>query len=327
LRRKLALRHESWPIAGRFTISRGSRTTAEVIVAEIQEGRALGRGECVPYARYGESIASVTSAIEAIGPQVESGLGRDELLGALPAGAARNALDCALWDLEAKLAHRPVWELAGIEPPAPVTTAYTLSLDTAEKMGAAAFAQSGRPLLKLKLAGPEDLDRVRAVRANAPKARLIVDANEGWTAADYAALAPQLAELGVALIEQPLPAGGDEALSALPHPVPVCADESCHDRASLPRLAGRYEAVNIKLDKTGGLTEALALRAEARAQGYRIMVGCMLGTSLAMAPALLLAEGADVVDLDGPLLLAKDRWPGLAYDGSRVAPPAPGLWG
>jgi L-alanine-DL-glutamate epimerase-like enolase superfamily enzyme len=325
--RKLRLRHESWPIAGRFTISRDSKTVAEVILAEIEQGGALGRGECVPYGRYGESIEGVMAQLEGLRGAVEGGLDRAGLQAALPPGAARNALDCALWDLEAKQARRPVWELAGLDAPDPVTTAYTLSLDTAERMGAAAKAQAARPLLKLKLAGPGDLDRVRAVRENAPGARLIVDANEGWTAADYTALAPELAALGVALIEQPLPAAADQPLAGLARPVPVCADESCHDRASLAHTSGRYDAVNIKLDKTGGLTEALALRRAARAEGYRIMVGCMLGTSLAMAPALLLAQGAEVVDLDGPLLLAKDRDPGLAYEGSRVAPALPALWG
>ena len=325
--RRLVIRQESWPIAGRFTISRGSKTVAEVIVVEIQEDGAAGRGECVPYARYGESIEGVAAVIEGMRGAIENGLDRAGLQSRLPAGAARNALDCALWDLEAKRRRQPAWRLAGLERPGPVTTAYTLSLDTAENMGAAAKAQAARPLLKLKLAGPADLDRVRTVRQNAPGARLIVDANEGWSAGDYAALAPALAGLGVDLIEQPLPAGADEALQGLARTVPVAADESCHDRSSLARLAGRYDAVNIKLDKTGGLTEALALKREALAAGYRVMVGCMLGTSLAMAPALLLAQGADFVDLDGPLLLAKDRQPGLAYEGSRVASPAPELWG
>ncbi len=327
MKRKLTLRHETWPLARRFTISRESRTSADVIVAEIEEKKLIGRGECVPYARYGESIAGVMAAIESLADAIEDGLGLEDLQSALPAGAARNALDCALWDLEAKLVRRPVWELAGLGPPGPVTTAYTLSLDTVPNMALAANAAAERPLLKLKLAGPEDLARVQAVRRSAPKARLIVDANEGWTAKDYAALAPALAELGVELIEQPLPAGKDRPLGDLAHPVPVCADESCHDRASLAGIAGLYDAVNIKLDKTGGLSEALALRREALAAGYRIMIGCMIGTSLAMAPALLLAEDADFVDLDGPLLLGRDRWPGLAYDGSRIAPTAPGLWG
>ncbi|MGH7735921.1 MAG: N-acetyl-D-Glu racemase DgcA [Gemmatimonadales bacterium] len=325
--RRVRVIRESWPTAGRFTISRGSKTASDVILVEIEEGGIKGRGECVPYAHYGESLDSATAAIEGIVPALESGLERAELQKRLPAGAARNAVDCALWDLEAKRSGRPVWELAGLKRPGVIVTAYTLSLDTAENMAAAARKQADRPLLKLKLAGPEDLDRVEAVHANAPRARLIVDANEGWTAEIYARLAPRLKGLGVELIEQPLPAGKDEALAGMTRPVAVCADESCHDRGSLAAVAGRYDALNIKLDKTGGLTEALALKREAEAAGYKIMVGCMLATSLAMAPALLLAEGAAFVDLDGPLLLSRDRSPGLVYDGSRIAPAEPALWG
>jgi L-alanine-DL-glutamate epimerase-like enolase superfamily enzyme len=326
MRRVRAIR-ESWPIAGRFTISRGSKTASDVILVEIEEEGCRGRGECVPYAHYGESLDSAMAAIEGVIPALESGLDRAGLQDRLPAGAARNAIDCALWDLAAKRAGRRVWELAGLKAPGTIVTAYTLSLDTAENMAAAARKQAKRPLLKLKLAGPEDLDRVEAVHANAPGARLIVDANEGWTAEIYARLAPRLKQIGVELIEQPLPAGKDEALGAMTRPVAVCADESCHDRASLRAIAGRYDAVNIKLDKTGGLTEALALKRDAQAAGYRIMVGCMLATSLSMAPALLLAEGADFVDLDGPLLLSRDRSPGLVYDGSRIAPAEAALWG
>jgi len=318
---------ESWPIAGRFTISRGSKTASDVILVEIEEAGFKGRGECVPYAHYGESLDSAAAAIEGIVPALESGLERAELQSRLPAGSARNAVDCALWDLEAKRSGRPVWELAGLKRPGTIVTAYTLSLDTVENMAAAALKHAGRPLLKLKLAGPDDLDRVEAVHAHAPKARLIVDANEGWTPEIYARLAPRLKQIGVELIEQPLPAGKDEALAGMTRPVAVCADESCHDRASLPRVARRYDAINIKLDKTGGLTEALALKREAEAAGFKIMVGCMLATSLSMAPALLLAQGAAFVDLDGPLLLARDRSPGLVYEGSRVAPAEPALWG
>jgi len=318
---------ESWPIAGRFTISRGSKTASDVILVEIEEAGFKGRGECVPYAHYGESLDSAAAAIEGIVPALESGLERAELQSRLPAGSARNAVDCALWDLEAKRSGRPVWELAGLKRPGTIVTAYTLSLDTVENMAAAALKHAGRPLLKLKLAGPDDLDRVEAVHARAPKARLIVDANEGWTPEIYARLAPRLKQIGVELIEQPLPAGKDEALAGMTRPVAVCADESCHDRASLPRVARRYDAINIKLDKTGGLTEALALKREAEAAGFKIMVGCMLATSLSMAPALLLAQGAAFVDLDGPLLLARDRSPGLVYEGSRVAPAEPALWG
>jgi L-alanine-DL-glutamate epimerase-like enolase superfamily enzyme len=281
----------------------------------------------VPYTRYGESVEGVLSEIEQLRRDLEAGLDREELQSALPAGAARNALDCAFWDLEAKRTHRRVWDLAGIAAPRPVPTAYTLSLDTPEAMGRKARENAARPLLKLKLAGPEDLDRVRAVREGAPRARLVVDANEGWDAESYTRLAPRLAALGVAMVEQPLPAGEDEDLRGLERPVPLCADESCHDTASLADLAGKYDMVNIKLDKTGGLTEALKLKGAAEAEGYGIMIGCMLATSLAMAPALLLTPGAAVVDLDGPLLLAEDRPSGLRFEGSTVHPPDAALWG
>jgi L-alanine-DL-glutamate epimerase-like enolase superfamily enzyme len=324
----LTVRRETWPIRGTFAISRGSRTTAEVVVAELMESDgAVGRGECVPYERYGESVDGVVQVLEELGQRVADGLDRIGLQKVLPAGAARNALDCAFWDLEAKRAGHRAWQLLGLSPPKPVLTAYTLSLGTAEAMGRAAAEHAQRPLLKLKLAGPDDLARVEAVRQNAPRARLIVDANEAWTLADFVELAPRLQVLGVELIEQPLPAGQDEALAGLHRPVPVCADESCHDTSTLAGIAGRYDAVNIKLDKTGGLTEALRLKAAALAQGYAIMVGCMIGTSLAMAPAHLVAQGAQVVDLDAPLLLARDRPYGLRYDGSLVHPPEPALWG
>jgi L-alanine-DL-glutamate epimerase-like enolase superfamily enzyme len=325
--RQLRLHRETWPLAGRFAISRGSRTASEVVMAEIEQDGRIGRGECSPYPRYGESVGGVLAAIEGLRGRIEGGLDRAALQDLLPAGAARNALDCALWDLEAKLSGRPVWQLAGLDKPRPITTAYTLSLDTAENMGAAAKANAMRPLLKLKLAGPADLDRVRAVHANAPKARLIVDANEGWTPEIYADLAPKLKPLGVELIEQPFAQADDTALERRARPIAVCADESCHDRASLAHIAGRYDAINIKLDKTGGLTEALALKEAARRAGYRLMAGCMLGTSLAMAPALLVAQDAEIVDLDGPLLLARDRTPGLLYEGSQVSPADGALWG
>ncbi|MGP1255349.1 MAG: N-acetyl-D-Glu racemase DgcA [Kiloniellales bacterium] len=325
---RLTVRRESFPTRGSFTISRGSRTAVEVVLVELQAGGRRGRGECVPYARYGETVEGVMADIESLRGELEAGrLDRQALQQALPAGAARNALDCAFWDLEAKQAGKRVWELAGLPAPGPLTTAYTLSLDTPDKMGAVAAANAERPLLKLKLAGPEDLARVEAVRAGAPKAKLVVDANEGWDAGSYAEIAPELARLGVALVEQPLPAGADAALADLPRPVPLCADESCHDRSSLPQLRGRYDMVNVKLDKTGGLTEALALVAEAEAAGFQVMVGCMLATSLAMAPATLPAQRAQVVDLDGPLLLTEDRDPPLEIDGSLVQPPATALWG
>lgn len=325
--RRLAVRQESWPLAQAFTISRGSRTAAEVVVAEVVEGAHRGRGEGVPYARYGETAAGVLAALEAMAPAIVGGLDRAGLQAAMPAGAARNALDAALWDLEAKISGKSVSRLAGLDPPGPLTTAYTLSLDTPEAMGRAAATHAERPLLKIKLTGEGDLERVRAVRAAAPRARLIVDANEAWSADHFERYAPALADLDVALIEQPLPAGADEALARLPHPIPVCADESCHTSADLDGLVGRYEVVNVKLDKTGGLTEALRLAAAARARGFRLMVGCMVGTSLAMAPAILVAQGAEFVDLDAPLLLARDRQPGLRYEGSVLFPPKPSVWG
>lgn len=324
---RLSVTRRAWPLAQPFAISRGSRTTAEVVIAEIFDGDSRGRGECVPYPRYGESVDSVVAALEAMKGAVFSGLDRKELQAAMPPGAARNALDAAFWDLDAKRDNCRAADLAGIGALRPVVTAYTLSLDTAERMGEAAAGQRHRPLLKLKLTGDGDLERVRAVRRAAPAARLIVDANEGWSERHLTEVMPALAEFGVELIEQPLPADADDALARVPHPIPVCADESCHTSADLDRLAGKYDAVNIKLDKTGGLTEALVLAEAARARGFKIMVGCMIGTSLAMAPAMLVAQLAQIVDLDAPLLLASDRVPGLRYDGSTVYPPEPALWG
>jgi L-alanine-DL-glutamate epimerase-like enolase superfamily enzyme len=314
---------ESFRLAEVFTISRGSRTEAKVLTIRVERDGVTGWGECVPYARYGESLESVAAEIEGL----PEGIGRAALQDALPPGAARNAVDCALWDWEAKRSGRRVWELARLPAPGPVVTAFTLSLDTPERMEAAAARHAHRPLLKIKLGTPDDMPRLEAVRRGAPNARIIVDANEGWTAEVYADLAPHLLRLGVALVEQPLPARDDAALLGLGRPVPVCADESCHDRASLRHLAGKYDMVNIKLDKTGGLTEALALRDAARAQGFQLMVGCMVGTSLAMAPAVLVAQGAEIADLDGPLLLAEDRPHPLAYDERGAHPPEPALWG
>ncbi|WP_029134538.1 N-acetyl-D-Glu racemase DgcA [Sedimenticola selenatireducens] len=323
----LDVKRESWPIRGSFRISRGSKIRAEVVTVELRSGEHRGRGECVPYARYGESCDSVMEQIGGLQGDLTNGLGRVELQKVLPPGAARNALDCAFWDLEAKQAGRRAWILAGIAEMAPQVTAYTLSLDSPEKMQQAALANARRPLLKLKLSGEGDLERVAAVRSGAPDARLIVDANEGWTADLYQAFVPELQRLGVEMIEQPLPAGADGVLAQMARPVPVCADESCHDRASLATLVGRYDMVNIKLDKSGGLTEALALRQAAEAVGLRIMVGCMLATSLAMAPALLVAQGVAVVDLDGPLLLERDRPNGLRFDRGMIHSPEPALWG
>jgi L-alanine-DL-glutamate epimerase-like enolase superfamily enzyme len=324
---RLRVVRQSWKLAQPFAISRGSRTVAEVVVAEISDGDARGRGECVPYPRYGESVDGVVRALEAMVGAVFSGLDRAELQAAMPPGAARNALDAAFWQLDAGRANCSVAALAGLGPLHPVVTAYTLSLDTPERMGAAAATHRDRPLLKLKLTGDGDVERVEAVRRAAPASRLIVDANEGWAERHLIEVMPVLAGLGVELIEQPLPAGADDALAHVPHSIPVCADESCHTSADLDRLAGKYDAINIKLDKTGGLTEALALAAEARRRGFTIMVGCMIGTSLSMAPAMLVAQQATIVDLDAPLLLASDRAHGMRYDGSTLYPPEPALWG
>lgn len=324
--RRLEFRIEKWPISGAFTISRGAKTEAGVIVVTISDGPAAGRGECVPYARYGESLESVGAQIGKLASGIERGIDREALQAMLPAGAARNAIDCALWDLDAKRTGSSVTSLAGIAAPAPVVTAYTLSLDTPEKMAAAA-KQSGRPVLKLKFGSHGDVARLRAVREAAPEAKLIVDANEGWTPANLAENLRACAEAKVALVEQPLPVAEDELLRGMERSVPICADESFHDRADFANVDGKYDAVNVKLDKTGGLTEALRVVEEADARGFGIMVGCMVSTSLAMAPALLLAGRATFVDLDGPLLLAKDREHGLRYEGSTVFPPAPSLWG
>ena len=306
-----------------FTISRGSKTEAQVLTVRVSRNGAQGWGECVPYARYGETLDSVQAQIAALPPQID----RQDLQAALPPGAARNAVDCALWDLVAKQAGRRVWDLLGRPEPAPAITAYTLSLDAPEVMQAQAAENAWRPVLKIKLGTPDDMPRLEAVRRGAPKARIIVDANEGWTAPVYADLAPHLQRLGVALVEQPLPAGQDEDLAHMARPVAICADESCHDRASLPGLRGKYDVINIKLDKTGGLTEALALADAAHAAGFGLMVGCMVGSSLAMAPATLLTGGAAHVDLDGPLLLAEDRANPLRYSTRGIHPPDRELWG
>jgi len=324
---ELSVRIERWPIAGAFAISRGSKTEAVVVVAELSDGTHRGRGESVPYARYGETPDGIVAAIEGLRPALRQGLDGAALQGAMTAGAARNALDCAYWDVNAKQTGRRAYELAGIRAPAPLTTAYTISLSSAAEMAAAAERAAWRPLLKVKLGGGEDRARIAAVRRAAPRTEIIVDANEGWDADNFEQNLAACADAGVTLIEQPLPEGRDDALARIQRPIPVCADESVHDRASLDALTGKYDAVNIKLDKAGGLTEALALAAEAERRGFTIMVGCMVATSLAMAPAMLVAERARLVDLDGPLLLAKDRADGLRYEGSLIYPPEPALWG
>lgn len=314
---------ERFPLARTFTISRGSKTEAAVVTVRVTRDGVTGWGESVPYARYGESIESVLSQIA----DLPDGITRDDLQSALPAGAARNAVDCALWDLAAKQSGQRVWQMLGRPAPAPAITAYTLSLDTPAAMQAQAAENAHRPILKIKLGTPDDMPRLEAVRRGAPAATIIVDANEGWSAPVYADLAPHLQRLGVALVEQPLPAAQDDALLGLPRPVPICADESCIDCASLVHLSGKYDLVNIKLDKAGGLTQALALHDAARAAGFGIMVGCMVGSSLAMAPATLLCAGAAFVDLDGPLLLAQDRNQPLGFDDLGIHPPLRALWG
>jgi L-Ala-D/L-Glu epimerase len=331
----LSAKIERWPLASAFTISRGAKIEAVTVIAEIGDGKHTGRGECVPYARYGETPESVLAAIG----KMKSGLTQDrqKLQQAMPAGAARNAIDCALWDLEATQKNRPVYELAGLPAPKALITAFTISLDTPEAMAQAAQKAADWPLLKIKLGALGDLsaeasakadaERLHAVRRASPKATLIVDANEGWTPENLAENFSACVETGVALIEQPLPQKDDAALAGIAHPVPVCADESAHDRASLQALKGKYEAVNVKLDKAGGLTEVLAMIDAAAHMGFSVMAGCMVATSLAVAPALLYAQKAQIVDLDGPLWLARDRPSGLRYEDHRVHPPARALWG
>ncbi len=319
----ITVTHDTFRLAQIFTLSRGSKTEARVLTARITRKGHTGWGECVPYARYGETVENVAAQIQTLPNDIT----RTALQSTLPAGAARNAVDCALWDLAAKTQGRRVWQYAGIPEPRPAQTAYTLSLDTPENMERAAATNAHRPILKIKLGTDTDMPRLEAVRRGAPNARIIVDANEGWTADIYTALAPHLLRLGVALVEQPLPAGQDDMLAEIARPLPVCADESCFDRASLPALRGKYDIINVKLDKTGGLTEAIALCADARTQGFGIMIGCMVGSSLAMAPAMLLTNTADYIDLDGPLLLAEDRDVTMHYDGQGIHPPTSALWG
>ncbi|HEV2531954.1 N-acetyl-D-Glu racemase DgcA [Phenylobacterium sp.] len=325
--RALSARAERWPLAAAFVIARGAKTQAEVVVAEIFEGPHRGWGEAVPYGRYSESVESVLAQIEGVRPAVEAGATRQDLQGFLPPGAARNALDCALWDLEAKRAGRRAWALAGRSRLDPVKTCFTISLGAPADMAEAARANAGRPMLKLKIGSPDGVEGVAAVRAAAPKARLIVDANEGLVFEDLPRVTAELTRLGVKLLEQPLPVSQDIQLEGFESPVPLCADESLHTRAELAACARRYSLVNVKLDKAGGLTEALALAAAAQAQGLGLMVGSMVGTSLGVAPALILAQGAEVADLDGPLLLARDREPGLAITGSLIEPPSAEFWG
>lgn len=320
---KLSVEQLSYALKGSFTISRGSRSHANVVVVSIEDDGVVGRGECVPYPRYGESCERVAATINKLPMPVD----RRSLQTAMAPGAARNAVDCALWDLECKRQGKRAWELAGLAEPSPLTTAYTLTLDFAERMRANAAENAFRPLLKVKLGGEGDIERLEAVRRGAPDSRIVADANEGWRPGEFDDIAACMCDVGVEMVEQPFPADADDSLQDLDFPFEVCADESCHDRRSIARLKNRYTMINIKLDKAGGLTEALALKEQALAEGFKIMVGCMLGSSLAMAPALLVAEGADIVDLDGPLLLAEDHPSALAFEGSRIHPANPDLWG
>ena len=318
---------ESFPIAGSFTISRGAKTSADVVTCIIEEGSFVGRGECVPYRRYGESLDSVVAQIAEIKAAIEDGLSRHDLQKRMPAGAARNAVDCALFDLEAKSTGQTVANMIGLTETKPLETAYTISLGSPETMAAQARDWSHRALLKVKVGTDDDESRIRSVCQAAPHSKIILDANEGWTDDNLVRHMNICAELGILLIEQPLPQGKDSILAKVPRPVVICADESVHATNDLAALRDRYDAINIKLDKAGGLTEALQMKADAQRLGFQIMVGCMVGTSLAMAPAVLLAQDADFVDLDGPLLLARDRSPALSYVASTVAPPDALLWG
>lgn len=327
MRRYLEATTEVFPVAGSFTISRGSRTEVRVVVCSISQDGIKGVGECVPYTRYGESIEGVMADIQAVSDVISNGLDRQELQHIMKPGAARNAVDCALWDLEAKRSGKTVASTLLPVALKPIVTAYTISLGDADTMAAKAAENVARPLLKIKTGTDDDEARLRAVRAAAPSAQIIIDANEGWTDDNIEHHLAIAAELNIALIEQPLPAGKDAILSRINRPVAICADESVHLTADLASLRDRYDAINIKLDKTGGLTEALLMKREAERLGYTIMIGCMLGTSLGMAPALLLAQDTAFADLDGPLLLARDRVPGLTYEGSLVHPPKPELWG
>lgn len=324
---KLDVKEDRFQLAEAFTISRGSRTEAQVLTVTITDGTHRGHGECVPYARYDETLSSVTEQIHAVVPHLTSDTTPEELLELMPAGAARNAVDCALWDFIAKRSGQSVWQLLALSAPEPVTTVYTLSLAQPEEMKRKATQHLQRPVLKLKLGGEGDIERLRAVRAGAPDTTIVVDANEGWSDEAYRTLAPVLLDLGVTMVEQPMPSAADDVLHNMDRPLPVCADESCHDSTTLSQLVGKYDMVNIKLDKTGGLTEALRVKQQAVELGFGVMVGCMIGSSLAMAPAHLVAQGVDLVDLDAPLLLAEDRASPLQINGSVIQPPVPSLWG
>ena len=318
---------ETFPLHEVFTISRGSKTETTVVTVTLKDGDHVGRGECGPNPRYNETPESVVKEIEVIVKDIHRGLDRLNLQNVFPPGAARNAIDCAFWDLESKRLNKPAWQIAGLKKPVPIQTAYTLSVDTPAALTKAAQLNSSRPLLKIKLNGSGDTDRIRAVKRGAPNARIIVDANESWSSYNFFDLAEELASLGVEMIEQPLADGSDDILAEKPHPLPICADESCSDKNSLKELVNKYDMINIKLDKAGGLTESLETMALAKVLGFKVMVGCMVGTSLAMAPACLVAQNANIVDLDGSMLLAKDRQHSLGIRDSHILPYSSDLWG
>lgn len=324
---ELSIVVEAWPIQGAFAISRGAKTEARVIVAKIRDGEHQGLGECVPYMRYGETVESVSNQIVSAKNEIEAGISREELQELLPAGAARNALDCALWDLEAKQKNKTIWELVGIEPK-PMPVSFTVGLGEPETMAKniAEIAEK-YSIIKLKLGAVGDEERLWAIRKMAPNARLIVDANEGWSPENLEKMLHACEVARIELIEQPLPAGNDEALQGLQTSIKICADESAHTAEDISQLVGRYDAINIKLDKSGGLTEALVMVQKAKSAGLSIMVGCMVSTSLSMAPATVVAQYADYVDLDGPLLLTKDREPAIKYQSGAIFPTTPVLWG
>lgn len=325
--RTVTIRSENWPLARPFGISRGVKTAADVVVVEITDGDAKGWAECVPYPRYDETVEGVMAEIAEVQLAIEGGAGSAEINELMIAGAARNAVDCALWDLQAKLEGRPVADLIGVGSLSPEITAETIGIGTPEEMGARAAELSHAPLLKVKLDANDIEARMNAIHAAAPNARLVIDPNEGWTVELVSEKANYLADIGVEMLEQPVPAADDDGLSGINCPVPICADESLHTSDDLETLKSKYDIVNIKLDKTGGLTEAMSLKQKAQDMGFGIMVGCMVGTSLAMAPAVLIAQGAKIVDLDGPLLLKQDRDNGLDFTGGKIHPPKPELWG
>jgi len=334
-KRILSVYSENWNEEP-FSISRGESDNFDVVIVKLEQNGIMGWGESSPTERYCETAYKTISLIENFRKELENGISRNEIQSMMPKGAARNAVDCAMWDLEAKMANKRVWELSefskhlqidNLGKPKIVTTVYSIGLDTPKKMGYLAKKNSKRPILKIKLTGDGDLERLNSIKENAPDSRLIVDANEGWEPEHYSRFVPEFLKLGVEMIEQPFPADKDNLLKNFDHPIPICADESCHDRNDLPHLEGLYEFINIKLDKTGGLSEAMYLQKEAESKGFKTMVGCMSSTSLGIAPAFLIAQHAKIIDLDAPLYLYNDRSFPIKYELSNVFPPSEHLWG